>query len=99
MQYYVVDTTIQPKDVILFNDYSSVVRYLEQMSQRAYGQSRQQRMLLMEEMGHGTDDGQGVAFVRMMSEQFNVGIVRDRQLMRCDITSIALYQNREGYGD
>jgi hypothetical protein len=55
-------------------------------------------MILLEEVGHGEDDRQAVNFVRAMAEAFNIGIVREGNLMRCDITAVALYQKPE-YGN
>jgi hypothetical protein len=97
MKYYVIDTTVRPQQVIKTNTYPELVTQLEGMSQRAYGQTRKQRMLILEEIGHGDDDRQAVNFVRSMSEKFNMGVVRDEGLMRCDVTSVALYQKEE-YG-
>ena len=98
MTYYVVDTTISPQEVKKFQTYKEIVNYLDTMSQRKFGQNRKQRMQLLEEIGLGDDDFQGVNFVHSMAETFNMGVVRDEGLMRCDITSVALYQKEE-YGD
>jgi hypothetical protein len=98
MQYYVVDTTVGPQKVMHFDTYPEVVNYLEGMSIRRFGQTRKQRMILLEEVGHGEDDRQAVNFVRAMAETFNIGIVREGNLMRCDVTAVALYQKPE-YGN
>lgn len=98
MTYYIADTTIKPQRVMKFETYPELVGYLDGVSQRAFGQTRKQRMILLEEVGHGNDDSQSINFVRTMSESFNIGIIREGQLMRCDITSIALYQKEE-YGN
>ena len=97
MKYYVIDTTVRPSQTIKFDTYPELVRHLEGMSKRAYGQSRKDRMIILEEVGHGYDDNQGVNFVRAMAEAFNMGVVREEGLMRCDVTSVALYQKEE-YG-
>lgn len=97
MIYYVIDTTLRPKQVIQLPTYPEIVKYLEGMSQRAYGQSRKQRMVILEELGNGYDDRESVNFVRSMAEAFNVGVVREGRLMRCDITATAVYQKEE-YG-
>jgi len=101
MQFYVVDTTIIPAQEKRFNSYQEIVQYLEQMSIRAFGQTRKQRMVMLEEIGHGYDDINSVTFVRSMSEKFNIGILRDglnkNQQFRCDISSVALFQKEE-YG-
>lgn len=99
MQYYVVDTTLNPAQERRFGSYPQIVQYLEQMSIRAYGQTRKQRMILLEELGNGYDDSGSVNFVRSMAEKFNMGVLRDglnrNERMRCDITSVALFQNDE----
>lgn len=101
MQYYVIDTTVSPTQDKRFGTYPEVVRYLESMSVRAYKQTRNQRMVLLEELGHGHDDTNSVNFVRSMAEKFSMGVIRegikDGGKMRCDITSIALFQKEE-YG-
>lgn len=101
MQYYVVDTTLNPPQEKRFDSYPEIVRYLEQVSARAFGQTRKDRMILLESLGHGYDDSNSVTFVRSMLEQFNIGVIRDRlnpnERFRCDITSIALFQKEE-YG-
>lgn len=98
MKYYVVDTTVRPAQTVKTNTYGELVKQLEEMSKRKFNQTRKQRMIILEEVGHGEDDRQGVNFVRSMAESFNIGIVRQEGLMRCDVTSNALYQKEE-YGD
>lgn len=99
MQYYVVDTTLTPPQEKRFPSYGHVIQYLEQMSVRAYGQNRKQRMIMLEEIGHGHDDSNSVNFVRSMAEKFNMGVLRDgvnkNERLRCDITSVALFQKDE----
>lgn len=98
MQYYVVDTTVNPQQIVKFNTYPELVKHLEGMSIRKYRQTRKERMLMLEEVGHGEDDRQAVNFVRSMAEQFNIGVARQEGLMRTDVCSIALYQKEE-YGN
>ena len=97
MKYYVIDTTVRPSQTLKFDTYPELVSHLEGMSRRQYGQSRKERMIILEEVGHGYDDNQGVNFVRSMAEVFNMGVLREEGLMRCDVTSVALYQKEE-YG-
>ncbi len=97
MQIYITDTTLNPPQDKVFNDYPSAVRYLEGISQRAFGQSRKSYMMLLESVGHGEDDSQSVNFVRAMTERFNIGIIRDGRKMRCDITSAFMF-NKPEYG-
>ena len=98
MQFYVVDTTVKPSQIVKVPTYQDLVKHLETMSTRAFGQTRKERMILLEEVGHGEDDRQSVNFVRSMADAFNMGIIREDQLMRCDVVNVALYQ-KEKYGN
>jgi hypothetical protein len=102
MKYYIVDTTLSPAKERLFDSYPQVLGYLEQMVVREANQSRKQRMLMLEELGHGEDDIDGVNFTRHMSEKYNIGVIREAggksEKMRCDVTTIAKFQQDE-FGD
>ncbi len=102
MILYVIDTTLTPPTERRFTTYPETVRYLEGMSKRAYGQTRKERMVLLEECGHGYDDTNSVTFVRSMADQFEMGVVRNdagvNRRMKCDITSAELFQKSE-FGD
>lgn len=98
MQFYVVDTTIQPAQERRFNNYPDMVNYFDGMSKRAYGQDRKQRTRLLEEIGYGTDDRNATLFVRSIQEKFETGVVRDGRRTQCDIASIVAFQKPE-YGD
>lgn len=97
--FYVIDRTLNPPREVRFPDYATTVRYLEGMSQRAYGQNRKQRMIMLEEIGHGYDDRDAVTFVRSMAQEFEMGVIRNdagvQRRMKCDICSVALYQKEE----
>lgn len=98
MQIYITDTTARPVKDVIFNDYNSAVKYLEGMSQRAFGQSRKDYMILLESCGHGEDDRGSVTFVRAMAERgINIGVIREGRKMRCDITSAFAF-NKPEYG-
>ena len=92
---YIVDTTVNPAQEVRFNAYPPAVKRLEEMSIRSFSQTRKNRMLVLEELGHGYDDPDAVNFVRSMAESFNMGVIRDGLRMRCDITAIPLYQKEE----
>ncbi len=97
--FYIIDKTLNPEREVRFNDYYATVRYLEGMSQRKYRQTRKQRMIMLEEIGHGYDDTNSVSFVRSLAQEFEMGVVRNdggmQRRMKCDITTIALYQKEE----
>ncbi len=90
-----MDTTLNPSQEKRFSSYPTTIQYLEQMAKRAYGQTRKERMIVLSELGHGTDDRDSVVFVRSMAEAFDIGVIRDNRRVRCDISSIALYQQEE----
>lgn len=98
MTFYITDTTVSPAQEVLLPSYPEVVNYLSQMSQRAYGQTRQQRTIMLEEIGHGADDHNATLFVRTMQQEFDLGIIREGRKIRCDITTIVAFQKPE-YGD
>jgi hypothetical protein len=99
MTFYINDSTINPPTEKQFTTYNETVRYLESMSARAYKQTRKQRMIILEELGHGYDDSDGVNFVRSMAEAFEMGVIRNDagiiRRMKCDITSISKFQSEE----
>jgi hypothetical protein len=98
MTFYIKDTTLPSRVVTQFNTYPELVRYLSEVSKRAYGQNMQQRTILLEEIGYGKDDHNATLFVRSMQEKFEIGIIREGRCTRCDVTTIVAYQKPE-YGD
>lgn len=98
MIFYVIDTTLNPAQEKRFESYPQIVNYLSTTCQRAYKQTKQERTILLEEIGHGPDDHNSTVFVRSMQEQFEIGIVRDGRRTQCDITTIVAFQKPE-YGD
>ena len=101
MIIFINDTTVNPPKSEQFKTFLEAVKYLEGMSKRAYGQTRKERMYLLEQLGHGPDDYDSISFVRSMASAFEMGIIRNDvgnlRKMKCDITSISLYQKEE-YG-
>lgn len=96
--FYVKDTTVRPVMVRHFPHYNELVEHLDKMCQNAFKQSRKQRIQLLEECGHGSDDRNSTLFVRSMQEQFEIGVIRDGRLTQCDVTVMVAYQKPE-YGD
>lgn len=97
MQIFITDTTLRPAKDVIVNGYDQAVKYLETMSQRHFGRSRREQMLLLESIGHGEDDPRSVTFVRSMAEHFQIGVVREGRKIHCDITSAFLF-NKSEYG-
>jgi len=95
MLYYVLDTTVRPFQVATYPTYRELVADLERISIRKYGQNRKQRMVLLEEVGHGDDDMRAVNFVRSMAEAFEMGVVREGKMVRCDVTAVEFFQKEE----
>ena len=99
MTIYVIDTTLSPPQEKQFPSYQATVKYLEDMTRRAYRQDRKTRMLMLEEIGHGYDDSDSINFVRSMADAFEMGVIRNDagklRRMKCDITSINQYQKEE----
>ena len=102
MILYVIDSTLNPPQEKRFHTYAGVVQYLGEMCKRAYKQTRKDRMIMLEEIGHGPDDRDSVTFVRSMAAQFEMGIIRNNagalNKMKCDLTTLSLYQN-ENFGN
>lgn len=96
--FYVRDKTVNPPQDRSFNAYHRLVEYLGQMCQRAYGQSKDARTRLLEELGNGADDHNSTLFVRSMQEQFEIGVIRDGRRTQCDVTTLVAFQKPE-YGD
>lgn len=99
MTIFINDTTTNPPREAKFETFHDAVTYLGDMSQRAYGQNRKQRMIFLEELGHGYDDRDSVNFVRSMASAFEMGVIRNDagqlRRMKCDITSIDRFQSSE----
>lgn len=99
MNIYIIDTTVKPPIEKRVPNYQEAVKYLESMSIRAFGQTRKQRMVMLEEIGHGYDDSGSVNFVRSMAEKFEMGVIRNNagalNRMRCDLTNLNTFGKEE----
>jgi len=96
MTYYIKDTTI--KKVVKLNTYNEVVAHLEGICHRKFGKTRSSYMNDMVGLGYSPDDQSATQFVRLLSEAVEVGIIRDNNRMRTDITNIERY-NKPEFGD
>jgi hypothetical protein len=98
MKYYVQDTTIGGK-YVYFDNIRDLVNYLgNTLIPRATGGSRAAFIQNIIDLGHGYDDVDGVTLTRVISETFNVGIVRGNTHVRTDVHATARFAN-ENYGD
>ena len=96
MKYYIVDTTVNKE--FQFETFNDTVKHLEGACQRKFGQSRKTYMDNMVSLGYSPDDQRATQFVRLMTEAFNVGVIRSNGKMRTDITNIERY-NKSEFGD
>jgi hypothetical protein len=102
--YYIIDSTSTKggkTPVITFNSTSGVVKHLEEMCKRKFGQSRKDYMFSCSELGFGEDDNAGRAFYEQMEQYFNVGVIRkDSQPVRCNIFEAdKSFKGRNEHGD
>lgn len=94
-KFYIQDTTIGR--YVHFDSIPEVVRYLEAMIPRAFKVSKEEYIQNLLDLGYGYDDMGGVMLTRVMSEQFNIGIIKDGNYVRTDIHEVGSFQ-RDEYG-
>ena len=97
MIIYITDTTLTKPQDMFFKTYPEAIKYLESMCIRT-GKSRKQYMILLEDVGYGYDDSNSATFVRGMAEKFDMGVVRENRKVRCDISTISVFDKPE-YGN
>lgn len=98
MKYYIVDPSVSNK-TFYFNSLSEVISYLETACKRLHKVSRKEYMRNLEELGYNADDSLGRNFIEAMSDSFNIGIIKDNRLVRCNIfeaTYYSKYKNEMG---
>ena len=103
-KYYVVDSTIKQgskNPVYLFESTDGVVKHLEGMCQRQFGQTRQQYMNHAESVGHSADEPSGRSFYDQMEQYFNIGVIRgDSTPVKTNIFQAEIFlKNKEVNGD
>jgi hypothetical protein len=79
-KYYIVDSTLKQSGknpVIIFESIPGVIKYLENMCSRHFGQSRKQYMEHVESVGHSADEETGRSFYDQMEQYFNIGVIRN----------------------
>ena len=88
-KYYIVDTSKASggkSPVLLFDTPNGVIKYLEGVCQRRFGQSRTQFMQSVNELGFGADDTDGRTFFEQMEQYFQMGVIRgDSVPVKCNI--------------
>lgn len=87
-KYYVIDGN----ETVLFESVNQLVKHMEQLVQRKYKKSRPQFLQHYIDLGHGYDDNEGRMFLDVLSEQFNIGIVKkDGTLAKCRVHDVERY--------
>lgn len=81
-----------------FRTISEVISFLEKVVVHKTGKSRPEWMQYMFELGHGTDDSTGRNFVDSLQEHLEIGVVRDKKPIRCNIFEATVF-NKPEYGD
>ena len=96
-KFYVQDTTLGK--YVQFNTVAELVSYLGNvLVPRAFNLNRRQYTQNLTDLGHGADDRDGVTLTRALSEQFNIGVVRNNSYVRTDVHTATKFLS-EGYGD
>lgn len=95
-KFYIQDSTVGK--YVTFNNVSELVAYLTGLIERAFKMSRPQYVQNLLDLGYGYDDADGVMLTRAISEQFNIGVIKNNTYVRTDVHSIDRFQNEE-YGD
>lgn len=95
-KFYIQDSTVGR--YVTFNTVSELVSYLSGLIPRAFKMSRAEYVQNLLDLGYGYDDASGVMLTRAISEQFNVGVIKNNTYVRTDVHSIDRFQNEE-YGD
>jgi hypothetical protein len=90
MTYYIVDTTVGNKP-LFFNTLYDVLVHLEGSCKRIHGISRAEYMQNLADLGHSADESSGRNFLIAMSEIFNIGVVKEDRLVRCDVFNATHY--------
>ena len=88
-KFYIIDTSLSrsgKSPVILFESTSGIISYLSEVVQRRFGQTRQQFMQNVTDLGFGEDDPEGRSFFDQMQQYFNIGALRsDSVPIKCNI--------------
>ncbi len=83
-KFYIQDSTLGNK-YITFNTVPELVDYLKSLIPRAFGISKEAYIQNLLDLGYGYDDSDGIMLTRVLSENFNIGIIRNGNYMKCDV--------------
>jgi hypothetical protein len=90
---YIQDSTI--RQYVTFNTVPELVAYLNDLIPRAFKISRSEYVQNLIDLGHGYDDPQGIMVTRVLSEQFNIGFVKNGNYIKADVHELSNFQNEE----
>jgi len=95
-QIYIQDSTLGNK-YVTFDTIPQLLNYFNELIPRAFNMSRNQFIQNLIDLGYGYDDPDGVMLTRAMSDQFNIGIVKDNNYVKTDVHESFHYHD-ENYG-
>lgn len=98
MKLYIKDTIPNPPRYLYFDNVDQLLKASEIIFTEATKQTRREYMILMESLGHGPDDRQGKNFLRLFSERFETGVLKNGKHFRCDVYAVDVFSKPE-FGD
>jgi len=95
-RFYIQDSTIGK--LVTFATVPELVKYLNDMIPRAFHIPRNEYVQNLIDLGYGYDDPDGVMITRALSEEFNIGVIKDNTYVKTDVHTAVAFQKEE-YGD
>ena len=87
MKYYIVDTTLSNSPTITFDSVDQTIAYLKAMVKRKLNMNYTEYLTHLADCGHhGYDERE---FYESLRDTFNMGVVRNKGLLRCSIFEAA----------
>jgi len=91
-QFYVNDGEVK-----YFDSVPQVVKYLEVLVERKFGQTRKQWMDNLISLGYQPDDLNGKTFTESVAERVEIGLIKNSRRIRCNIHEAINFRSPE-YG-
>ena len=95
-KFYVQDSTVGK--YVTFPTVAELVKYLNNMIPRAFKMTREKYVQNLIDLGYGYDDPDGVMVTRAMSEEFNIGVIKNNNFVKTDVHTAIAFQKEE-YGN
>jgi hypothetical protein len=87
MKYYIVDTTVNNSPTITFDSVGQTIAHLKTMVKRKLNMNYTEYLTHLADCGHhGYDERE---FYESLRDTFNMGVVRNKGLLRCSIFEAA----------